>query len=172
MVKNIASFILLVVICVSCGKHEYPSALVEADSLCYSNPKLALEKLAQIRKDLDTTNTADWMYFRLVKLKAQDKAYIPHSDLTNLNQMISYYEGEGDKKMLPEIYYLAGSTYLIYTTHHKHWIIIIRSWITLQPMNICACGELHMRKLVMSCFIKAIICLQFNILKSLISLIL
>lgn len=32
MVKNIASFILLVVICVSCGKHEYPSALVEADS--------------------------------------------------------------------------------------------------------------------------------------------
>lgn len=111
MVKNIASFILLVVICVSCGKHKYPSALVEADSLCYSNPKLALEKLAQIRKDLDTTNTADWMYFRLVKLKAQDKAYIPHSDLTNLNQMISYYEGEGDKKMLPEIYYLAGSTY-------------------------------------------------------------
>ena len=111
MVKNIASFILLVVICVSCGKHEYPSALVEAASLCYSNPKLALEKLAQIRKDLDTTNTADWMYFRLVKLKAQDKAYIPHSDLTNLNQMISYYEGEGDKKMLPEIYYLAGSTY-------------------------------------------------------------
>lgn len=111
MVKNIASFILLVVICVSCGKHEYPSALVEADSLCYSNPKLALEKLAQIRKDLDTTNTADWMYFRLVKLKAQDKAYIPHSDLTNLNQMISYYEGKGDKKMLPEIYYLAGSTY-------------------------------------------------------------
>lgn len=111
MVKNIASFILLVVICVSCGKHEYPSALVEADSLCYSNPKLALEKLAQICKDLDTTNTADWMYFRLVKLKAQDKAYIPHSDLTNLNQMISYYEGEGDKKMLPEIYYLAGSTY-------------------------------------------------------------
>lgn len=111
MVKNIASFILLVVLCVSCGKHEYPSALVEADSLCYSNPKLALEKLAQIRKDLDTTNTADWMYFRLVKLKAQDKAYIPHSDLTNLNQMIAYYEGKGDKKMLPEIYYLAGSTY-------------------------------------------------------------
>ena len=111
MVKKIASFILLVVLCVSCGRHEYPSALVEADSLCYSNPKLALEKLAQIRKDLDTTNTADWMYFRLVKLKAQDKAYIPHFDLTNLNQMIAYYEGKGDKKMLPEIYYLAGSTY-------------------------------------------------------------
>ncbi len=50
MVKNIASFILLVVICVSCGKHEYPSALVEADSLCYSNPKLALENLPKSEK--------------------------------------------------------------------------------------------------------------------------
>lgn len=172
MVKNIASFILLVVICVSCGKHEYPSALVEADSLCYSNPKLALEKLAQIRKDLDTTNTADWMYFRLVKLKAQDKAYIPHSDLTNLNQMISYYEGKGDKKMLPEIITWQVRPILIYTTHHKHWIIIIRSWITLQPMIICACGELHMRKLVMSCFIKEIMLQQLTITKFLIELIL
>ena len=49
MVKNIASFILLVVICVSCGKHEYPSALVEADSLCYSNQWLI--RYFDIRKD-------------------------------------------------------------------------------------------------------------------------
>lgn len=172
MVKNIASFILLVVLCVSCGKHEYPSALVEADSLCYSNPKLALEKLAQIRKDLDTTNTADWMYFRLVKLKAQDKAYIPHSDLTNLNQMISYYEGEGIRKCCLKYITWQVLPILIYTTHHKHWIIIIRSWITLQPMNICACGELHMRKLVMSCFIKEIMLQQLTITKFLIELIL
>ena len=98
-------------LCVSCDKHEYPSALVEADSLCYSNPKLALEKLVHIRKDLDTTNTADWMYYRLVKLKAQDKANIQHSDLKNINQLITYYEGKGDRRLLPEIYYLAGSTY-------------------------------------------------------------
>ncbi len=111
MEKNIVLYVLLVVLCVSCGNHEYPSALVAADSLCYSNPKLALEKLVHIRKDLDTTDTADWMYYRLVKLKAQDKAYIRHSDLRNINQLIAYYEGNGDKKLLPEVYYLAGSTY-------------------------------------------------------------
>lgn len=111
MKKNIALYIFLIVLYASCGKHEYPSALVDTDSLCYSNPKLALEKLAKIGKKLDTTNTADWMYYRLVKLKAQDKAYIPHPDLTNLNQLIAYYEGKGDKRLLPEIYYLAGSTY-------------------------------------------------------------
>lgn len=111
MVKKIILYILLVVLCVSCDKHEYPSALVEADSLCYSNPKLALEKLAKIGKSLDSTKTADWMYYRLVKLKAQDKANIQHSDLKNINQLITYYEGKGNKRLLPEIYYLAGSTY-------------------------------------------------------------
>ena len=111
MAKKIILYILLVVLCASCGKHEYPSDLVDADSLCNSNPKLALEKLAKIGNKIDTTNTADWMYYRLVKLKAQDKAYIPHSDLTNLNQLIAYYESNGDKRLLPEIYYLAGSTY-------------------------------------------------------------
>lgn len=111
MIKNITLYIFLIVLCVSCGKYEYPSALVEADSLCYSNPKLALKKLAKIGENLDSTKTADRMYYRLVKMKAQDKAYIPHSDLKNLNQLIDYYEGTGDKRQLPEIYYLAGSTY-------------------------------------------------------------
>ena len=111
MQKNIVLYIFLLVLLGSCGKHKYPSTLVEADSLCYSNPKLALKKLVKIGKDLDTANTADWMYYRLIKLKAQDKAYIPHPDLKNINQLIEYYEGNGDKKLLPEAYYLAGSTY-------------------------------------------------------------
>lgn len=113
MVKKyiLYTLLLLVVLCASCGKHKYPSVLVDADSLCYSNPKLALEKLAKIEKKIDTTTTADWMYYRLIKLKAQDKAYIPHSDLVNINQLIAYYEDKGDKRLLPEIYYLAGSTY-------------------------------------------------------------
>lgn len=111
MVKKIILYIFLVVLCASCGKHEYPSDLVEADSLCYSNPKLALEKIVKIGINLDSTKTADWMYYRLVKLKAQDRAYILHSDLENINQLIAYYEDKGEERLLPEIYYLAGSTY-------------------------------------------------------------
>ena len=111
MEKKILCFVLVVLFFVSCTEQKYSPALVEVDSLCYSNPKLALEKLTKIRKELDTTNIADWMYYRLIKLKAQDKAYLPHSDLKNINQLIEYYEGKGDKKLLPEVYYLAGSTY-------------------------------------------------------------
>lgn len=103
--------ILAALLCASCVKHAYPQALVEADSLCYTNPQAALKKLQSIRRGLDTTNTADWMYYRLVKLKAQEKAYVPHSDLANINQLITYYEGKGDKTLLPEVYYFAGSTY-------------------------------------------------------------
>lgn len=103
--------ILAALLCVSCVKHAYPQALVEADSLCYTNPQAALKKLQSIRRGLDTTNTTDWMYYRFVKLKAQEKAYVPHSDLANINQLITYYEGKGDKTLLPEVYYFAGSTY-------------------------------------------------------------
>lgn len=104
-------YILSVLLCVSCVKHSYPKALVEVDSLCYTNPKLALNKLQTLRQDFDTTCTEDLMYFRLLELKAKDKAYIPHSNLDNLNQLIDYYEGRGDKHLLPDVYYLAGSTY-------------------------------------------------------------
>lgn len=103
--------ILAALLCASCVKHAYPQALVEADSLCYTDPQAALKKLQIIRRGLDTTNTVDWMYYRLVKLKAQEKAYVPHSDLANINQLITYYEGKGDKTLLPEVYYFAGSTY-------------------------------------------------------------
>lgn len=103
--------ILAALLCASCVKHAYPQALVEADSLCYTNPQVALKKLQSIRRGLDTTNTADWMYYRFVKLKAQEKAYVPHSDLANINQLITYYEGKGDKTLLSEVYYFAGSTY-------------------------------------------------------------
>ena len=112
MKKMYFCFLILVsLLCVSCVKHKYPKVLVEADSLCYTDPQAALKKLQTIRRGMDTTNTADWMYYRLVKLKAQDKAYIPHSDLANINQLIAYYESKGDQTLLPEAYYLAGSTY-------------------------------------------------------------
>ena len=43
-------------------QHHYPVSLVEADSLVYSNPKAALQKLDSLSLCLDTTQKADVMY--------------------------------------------------------------------------------------------------------------
>ncbi len=112
------------------------------------------------------------MYFRLVKLKAQDKAYIPHSDLTNLNQMIAYYEGKGDKKMLPEIYYLAGSTHFDLHDSPQALDYYHKVLDNITADDHLRLWELRMPKLVMSCFIKEIMLQLLTITKFLIELIL
>lgn len=109
--KNGILLALLVLLTVaSCRKHEYPAVLVEADSLCFDNPKAALKLLDSVGKTIDTTQTADWMYYRLVKVKAQDKAYLPHSDMNNIKQLVGYYEKQKDATLLPQAYFYAGRT--------------------------------------------------------------
>ncbi len=110
--KQIYNFILLLLLVLgSCSNPRYGNILSDIDSLSNDNPKQALEKLDSLYSVMDTTNVSDLMYYKLVKLKAQDKSYIPHPSIDNLNVLIKYYEGDGDKHLLPQVYYLAGTTY-------------------------------------------------------------
>lgn len=110
MRNGILLALLVLLTVASCRKHEYPAVLVEADSLCFDNPKAALKLLDSVGKTIDTTQTADWMYYRLVKIKAQDKAYLPHSDMNNIKQLVAYYEKQKDATLLPQAYFYAGRT--------------------------------------------------------------
>lgn len=112
MTNKIKILLLVTLFYTSCNSSKYPKSLVEIDSLCYSNPQLALTKLEQIGNNFDTTQTAYWMYYNLLKLKAQEKTCTPHPNLGKINLLKSYYERNDDKKLLPEIYYLTGTTYL------------------------------------------------------------
>jgi len=47
-------------------------------------------------------------YYRLLCIKANDKAYITHTSDTIIKSLVRYYEGDGDKRLLPEAYYYAG----------------------------------------------------------------
>lgn len=68
--------VLLVLMLASC-QHRYPSSLVEADSLMYTNPKAALEKLDSFAVRMDTTEEADVMYLRLLRVMVKDKLNHP-----------------------------------------------------------------------------------------------
>ena len=95
----------------SCSKSAFHSELVDIDSLSNDSPKVALAKLEVFYRNLDTTNTSVFMHYKLLKLKAQDKAYIPHGDLNNVEGLVRYYETKGDNYFLALSYYLAGTTY-------------------------------------------------------------
>lgn len=55
MTNKIKILLLATLFYTSCNSSKYPKSLVEIDSLCYSNPQLALTKLEQIGNNFDTT---------------------------------------------------------------------------------------------------------------------
>ncbi len=90
------------------GKHHYPAALLMADSLCDVNPKAAIDSLDRLAEQMTQAPEADRMYYRLLCIKAADKAYIPHTSDSLIRTVLDYYEHGGDPQLLPTAYYYGG----------------------------------------------------------------
>ena len=90
------------------GKHHYPAALLMADSLCDVNPKAAIDNLDRLAEQMTQAPEADRMYYRLLCIKAADKAYIPHTSDSLIRTVLDYYEHGGDPQLLPTAYYYGG----------------------------------------------------------------
>ena len=97
---------LLSLLC-ACGTRPYPSSLLTADSLASVRPDSALSLL----KALEHMPLAHRMYYRLLCVKAADKAYLPHLSDSLIRPILHYYIKEGDPRLLPEAYYYAGRVY-------------------------------------------------------------
>lgn len=104
----LAIIVLTVIMTNSCGEHRYPAELITADSLCEDNPDSALSLLSEIGKDSTKMPEADLMYWRLLRIKAADKAYIPFTSDSAAIAVMHYYEDGGDHTLLPTAYYYAG----------------------------------------------------------------
>ncbi len=107
-----ALFLILVLLgfC-ACGHKPYPQSLIIADSLTNACPDSAITLLKNIENTLQTEPEATQMYYRLLCIKANDKAYIPHTSDSLILPILHYYIEKGDKQHLPEAYYYAGRVY-------------------------------------------------------------
>ncbi len=95
----------------SCGG-EYPRDLIEVDSIADGvNPKKALDLLDGLKTTARHYSTKDRYYYELLKIKATDKSYIKHTSDSMIREIIKYYEGFGDKALLPMAYYYGGRIY-------------------------------------------------------------
>lgn len=99
--------ILFVLMLASC-QHRYPSSLVEADSLVYTNPKAALEKLDSFAVRMDTTEEADVMCLRLLRAMVKDKLNHPLSSVAEVCEIVDFFENSRDELLLAKSYYLMG----------------------------------------------------------------
>lgn len=101
--------LLCVLLClVSCGHKPYPQSLVTADSLASVDPDSAIALLKSIEDTMQAEPEATQMYYRLLCIKADDKAYILHTSNDRILPVLHYYIEKNDKRHLPEAYYYAG----------------------------------------------------------------
>lgn len=103
---------LMIWICLyACGNKPYPHAMQVADTLVYHNPDSSIVLLNLLKDSIASQPQATQMYYRLLTIKARDKAYITHTSDSLIKQVLHYYEEEEDEKHLPEAYYYAGRVY-------------------------------------------------------------
>lgn len=106
------SSLLVFLLLVSCDAgSRYPALLVEADSLSEVDADSAVAYLNRLRPDMETAPEAVRNYYRLLCVKAADKAYIPHQSDSMILALVGYYEEVADTTLLPVAYYYAGRVY-------------------------------------------------------------
>lgn len=105
------STLLSALIIAACSGRSYRRSLVVADSLSCVNPQYSVRLLDSMRLEMSSAPKYERMYYNLLRIKAADKAYIEHKSDTAILPLIEYYEKQGDKKLLAEAYYYAGSVY-------------------------------------------------------------
>lgn len=94
-----------------CSRYEYPKQLVAADSTLSVKPDSAMHllKAINISKFADDERAAN--YYRLLRIKADDKNYITHKTDSVILRLVDYYERRPDDSLLTQAYYYAGSVY-------------------------------------------------------------
>lgn len=94
-----AAIRLFLLICVllcfcHCGHKPYPQSLMMADSLASACPDSAVSLLKNIAGTMQDEPEATRMYYRLLCIKANDKAYILHTSDSLILPVLHYYREE------------------------------------------------------------------------------
>lgn len=101
---------LLLCLC-ACSRKPYPQSLLTADSLTNIQPDSAIALLKLLKDSISTASKATQIYYQLLCIKANDKAYIRHTTDSLILPVLHYYIEKDDKRHLSEAYYYAGRVY-------------------------------------------------------------
>lgn len=95
----------------SCGKEHYPHSLSLADSLTAVSPSRARMVLKALEDDTMEMTKPQRMYYKLLRLKADVEANVVSTSRVTTEEILRYYEKDGDRRMLSQAYYYAACLY-------------------------------------------------------------
>ena len=112
LLRIIAAVVTALYFC-SCQQNDIQiKQLTNIDSVADNDAERALNMLDSIGPYMKNATKASRNYYELLKIKAQDKAYIPHTSDSTITRLVEYYESKGDKRLLLMAYYYAGRIYM------------------------------------------------------------
>ena len=101
----------LVLLITACKGEPYPQSLRSADALANENPDSAVIVLKQMDGDMAQAPETVQRYYQLLRIKADDKTDQMNVSTDSIQELVRYFEQEGDKSLLPTAYYYAGRVY-------------------------------------------------------------
>ena len=111
-ILSVAAFAVTAALSASCSRHyDLPKRLTSIDSIIETAPQTAEARIAAIADSMTDAPMPERMYLDLLRLKAMSFAYKEYTSDSIAARLVSYYEDEGDERMLPEVYYYAGKVY-------------------------------------------------------------
>lgn len=85
-----------------------PQMLLTVDSISATAPRRAIEMLDSLYSWAQSTDSSTMMYYQLLRIKAQDRAYIRHTSDQPIQQIINYYERHPEGDLLAWAYCYGG----------------------------------------------------------------
>ena len=98
-------------LCISCKDNSLLSKMDQIKTVGDENPALALKMLDSIYVDARNASEYTIMKYDLLKIRLEDKSYIPHTSNKVIENLVKYFEDNGTIKDKQEVYYYAGSVY-------------------------------------------------------------
>ena len=98
-------------LCISCKDNSLLSKMDQIKTVGDENPALALKMLDSIYVDARNASEYAMMKYDLLKVRLEDKSYIPHTSNRVIENLVKYFEDNGTVKDKQEAYYYAGSVY-------------------------------------------------------------
>lgn len=95
----------------ACTGERYREQFDKIDSTTAISPERALAMLDSMKDRMARATKQEQMRYNLLRIKAEDKAYIMHTTDSMIIPIVEYYEDHGNDKELAEAYYYAASVY-------------------------------------------------------------
>ena len=111
MYRFIVLIITISFLCISCKDNSLLSKMDQIKTVGDENPALALKMLDSIYVDARNASEYTIMKYDLLKIRLEDKSYIPHTSNKVIENLVKYFEDNGTVKDKQEAYYYAGSVY-------------------------------------------------------------